>query len=162
MDTGPKQRKRNLVRALFKRKGQTQGTPSHQTTSAQTLVASPHPRGYVKTGDRQRTRTRYFDSAKLLEDAVKANQDNWGSFDFGELKGEPEEFDDSLFREKIKTVMDERTSGVNDQMAWAKCRHVVQCAFTAFSPFAKHFLTIAKEGENVFAILAFLISRSPS
>src|SRR5271170_7278722 len=156
MDSGPKPRKRNLVSALFKRKGQTQGTPSPRTTSAQTLVPSPHP-----PGDRQRTRTRYFDSAELLEDAVKANPDNWGLFDFGELKGEPEEFDDSLFREKIKTVMDERASGVNDQMAWAKCRHVVQCAFTAFSPFARHFLTIAKEGENVFAILAFLISRSP-
>ena len=110
------------------------------------------PPSDAKTGDRQRTRARYLDAAKLLEEAVKAYEGRWGSFDFPELKGEPKDFDDSLFREKINTVMDARKNEVNDQTAWAKCRHAVQCAFTAFSPFAKHFLTIAKECQAVFAI----------
>jgi hypothetical protein len=73
------------------------------------------------------------------------------SFDFPELNGEPEDFNDSLFREKMNAVMDARESVVTDRSAWARCKHAVQCAFTAFSPFAKHFLIIAKEGQAVFA-----------
>jgi hypothetical protein len=94
---------------------------------------------------------RYFDSVKLLGEAVKSNNDMWGSFDCPELEGEPKDFDDSLFREKINAVMDARKTLVSDRTAWAKCRHAVQCAFTAFSPFAKHFLTIAKDCQAVFA-----------
>jgi hypothetical protein len=59
------------------------------------LAQSPHRPSDAKTGDMQRTRTGYFDSAKLLEDAVKVNEDKWGSFDFPELNGESEDFDDS-------------------------------------------------------------------
>ena len=65
------------------------------------------PPSDAKTGDRQRTRERYLDAAKLLEEAVKAYEGRRGSFDFPELKGEPEDFDD---REKINTVMDARRS----------------------------------------------------
>jgi|SRR5579862_2362723 len=155
MDTGQKPRKRNRISNLFKRKEQTQRTPSPHTTSVQTndlLVQKPHPPSDAKTGDRQRTRTRYFESAKLLEDAVKANEDKWGSFEFPELKGEPADFDDSQFREKINTVIDARRNDINDQKAWAKCRNAIQCAFTAFSPFAKNFLTITINVQAVFVV----------
>jgi hypothetical protein len=143
MDSGQKTPKRNRINILFKRKDRRQQTPTPQTTAVQTSDA--------KTGDRQRTRTKYLDAAKLLEEAVKAYGDTWGSFDFPQLKGEPEDFDDSLFREKINTVMDARKIDLNDQTAWAKCRHALQCAFTAFSPFAQNFLRIAKDGQAVFA-----------
>jgi hypothetical protein len=161
MDSGQKPRKRNLISTLLKRKGQTQRTPSPHTTSVKTndsLAPSPRPPSDAKTGDRQGTRTRYFDSAKVLEDAVKANEDKWGSFDFPELKGEPEDFDDSQFREKINTVIDARKNDVHDQNAWAKCRNAVQCAFTAFSPFAKNFLTIATNVQAVFVVPLFFSS----
>jgi hypothetical protein len=144
-----KPRKRDLVISLFKRK---EPKPSPQSTSSQTndsLVRHPPPSD-AKTADRERARAKYLDSVKLLEKAVKSNEDRWGSFDFPGLKGEPEDVDDSLFREKINTVMDARKNEVNDRTAWAKCMHAVQCAFTAFSPFAKNFLTIAKEGQAVF------------
>ena len=88
----------------------------------------------------------------MLQEAIKSYEGQWGSFDFPELRGEPEDFDDSLFREKIATVMDAWDSDVKDKSGWETCKHAVQCAFTAFSPFAKHFLTIAKEGQAVFAI----------
>jgi hypothetical protein len=86
--------------------------------------------------------------AKSPENAIEGR---WGSFDFPELKSEPKDFDDSLFREKVNTVMDARKNEALDQTAWTKCRHAIQCAFTAFSPLAKHFLTITKEGQAVFA-----------
>ena len=104
---------------------------------------------------------KYLDSAKLLEEAVKSNKNTWGSFNFPELKGEPEDLDDSLFREKLNIVMDARKNEVNDRTAWAKCMHAVQCAFTAFSPFGKHFLDIVKEGQAVFAIPLLFSSIDP-
>ena len=48
--------------------------------------------------------------------------------------------------------MDAWDTDVKDTTGWEKCKHAVWCAFTAFSPFAKHFLTIAKEGQAVFAV----------
>jgi hypothetical protein len=152
MDSGQRPRKRDRLKFWSKRQDQRQQTPPPQTTAVQTSdsIAQHSLPSDEKTGDRQRTRTRYLDAAKLLEEAVKTYGDTWGSFDFPELTGEPENFSDSEFREKINTVMDARKHEVNDQTAWAKCRDAVQCAFTAFSPFAKNFLTIAKEGQAVF------------
>jgi hypothetical protein len=142
MDNDQRPRKRDRIKFWSKQKDQRQQKPPSQTTALQTSDEN--------TGDQQRTRTRYLDATKLLEEAVQAYGDTWGSFDFPDLKGEPENFGDSQFREKINTVMDAWKYEINDQTAWAKCRGAVQCAFTAFSPFAKNFLTIAKEGQAVF------------
>lgn len=150
IDDGRKPRKRDRLKSFFKRNNQAQ-LPSSDTTSVQSIDfrmgSSP---GGANAGDRQRTRANYLDAAKLLEETVKGYEGRWGSFDFPELKGEPEDFDDSLFRERINAVIDARKNEVNDQTAWEKCKHAIQCAFTAFSPFAKNFLTIAKEGQAVF------------
>jgi hypothetical protein len=140
MDSGQKARKRDRLISLLKRKERTQQRSSTQTTS-----------GDANT-DRQRARAKYLDAAKLLEETMKAYEGQWGSFDFSDLKGEPEDFDDSLFKAKINTIMDVRKNQVSDQSAWAKCRHAVQCAFVAFSPFAKHFLTIVNEDQAVYAV----------
>jgi len=153
MDSGQKPRKRDRINSWFKRKGQRQQTPPPQTTAVQTNESAMQHSllSNSNTADRQRTRTRYLDAAKLLEEAVKAYGDTWGSFDFPELKGEPENFSDSQFRERINTAMDAWKHKVKDQSAWAKCRGAIECAFTAFSPFAKNFLAIANEGQAVFA-----------
>ena len=149
-DNGQKPRKRDRFKGLFKRKDQPQQAPSPQTSGDVTKQhAMPSD---ANTGERQRTRARYLDAAKLLGETIKMYEGQWGSFDFPELNGEPEDFDDSLFREKINAVIDARESAVMDGKAWARCKHAAQCAFAAFSPFAKHFLLIAKEGQAVFAI----------
>jgi len=161
MDSGRKSRTRDRLRSFFKRKGQAQQAPSDATSlqPSDFSVRPPSP-GDANSGDTRRTRSKYLDAAKVLEETVKACEGRWGSFDFPELKGEPEDFDDSQFREKINIVMDARKTDINDETAWAKCKHAVQCAFTAFSPFAKHFLTIAKDVQAVCTFLAFLTDRS--
>jgi hypothetical protein len=147
MDSGQKPRKRDRITSLFKRHVPAQKPPSNESTSSDLMMQRPPP----GDGDRERTRARYLNAVKLLEDAVKAYEGRWGSFDFPELKGEPKDFDDSLFRDKVNTVMDARKNEAMDQTAWTKCRRAIQYAFTAFSPFAKHFLNIVKEGQAVFA-----------
>ena len=106
-----KPRKRDRIPFLFKQKEQTQ-PPSIQTNDSLVQLSLLID---AKTGDRERTRIKYLDSAKQLEEAVKSNEDTWGSFDFLELKGEPENFDDSLFRDKIHTIIDAQKNEVNDQ-----------------------------------------------
>ena len=151
MESGQKPRKRDRLNFLFKRKERTQQTTSSQTSSIQRDDMQPPADTAANTGDGERSKARYLDAARLLEETVKAYQDKWGSFNFPELKGEPKDFDDSLFREKINAVVETRKNNIKDPSAWEKCKDVVQCAFTAFSPFAKNFLTIAKEGQAVFA-----------
>jgi hypothetical protein len=147
VDNGRKPRKRDRFKTLFKRKDKAQ---TLSQTSNSDLITGPGP-SHTNSGERQRTRAKYLDAAKLLRETIEMYEGQWGSFDFPELNGEPEDFEDSLFRKKINAVMDARASVVTDKTAWGRCMHVVQCAFTAFSPFAKHFLIIAKEGQAVFA-----------
>jgi hypothetical protein len=74
-----------------------------------------------------------------------------GVFDFPEFQGEQESFDDSGFKDRIDTVLRARRDAVNDRTALGKCGHALQHAFTAFSPFAKNFLTITSQGQSVLA-----------
>jgi hypothetical protein len=150
MDSGCKPRRRDRLASLFKRRQQTPETAS-QVASVQTAESGEQDSSFnnADSGDRQRTKTRYLEAAKLLERVVKGPGGPWGSFDFPELKGEPGDLNDRRFREKLNTRLEARKREVKDQTMWAKCGHVVQCAFTAFSPFAKNFLTIAKEGQAV-------------
>jgi hypothetical protein len=161
MDSGRKPRKRDRIISVFRRK-QPSSEPTPQFTSVQTGESSAQSpsSGNTESGDRQRTRTRYLEAAKLLEEVVKGCGSRWGSFDFPELKGEPGDLSDTQFREKINTALDAHKNEVKDQAVWNKCRRVVECAFTAFSPFAKNFLTIAREAQSVLPLLSFLINRS--
>jgi len=94
-------------------------------------------------GDRERTKDRCREAAKLLHDAVK-ERDEWNAFDFPELSGEPEAFNDAQFKDKIDKVLHSRNPAMKELSGWGKCTYAIQCAFAAFSPFAKNFLTIAK------------------
>ena len=118
-----------------------------QPTSTTPSVASRPPTAEVY-GDRERTRERYKEASKLLQDAVKRHE-KWEAFDFPELTGEPEGFNDSQFKNKINAVLQSRKQALKDLSGWKKCEHAIQCAFTAFSPFAKNFLTISKEAQQV-------------
>lgn len=160
MESGHKPRKRDRLISLFKRREQTQ--QSTQRSSVQNDGVQSPANSDANTREKLRSKARYLGAIKLLEETVKAYQDKWGSFDFPELNGEPENFHDSLFREKINAVIESRKINIHDQSAWEKCRDAIRCAFTAFSPFAKNFLTIAKDGQAVIVdTLIFLMSRYP-
>jgi hypothetical protein len=156
MNTGQIPKTRSRIKAIFglqKEKGVAPVQNSAHTTSNQTAqLTSP---SVVLFTDQIRTIERYRQAANLLEEAAKGRDDFWGAFNFPQLKGEPEDFSDSLFRDRMNTVLEARKNVVENQSAWMKCNHAMQCAFTAFSPFAKHFLAIAKEGQSVRAFPEF-------
>jgi hypothetical protein len=135
------ERKQTKWKRLFGRKKEPLES---KTTSVQNAVPA-----IEVSPDRRRTMERYQQAAKLLEDAVNGRGDTWGGFDVSLLDGEPEDFNDSQFRDKVNAVLDARKDTVESRSAWTKCCRTFQCAFVAFSPFAKNFLAIAKEAQSV-------------
>ena len=99
--------------------------------------------------DRQRAQTRYEEAASLLKEAIKIRKGPWGCFDFEELSGEPEGFDDSQFKNKINAILISRETSIKDRNGWFKFTYAVECVFTAFSPFAKNLLMVAKDAQSV-------------
>ena len=99
--------------------------------------------------DRQRVQSRYKEAAIQLKDAIKIRKGPWGSFDFEELSGEPKGFDDAQFKNKINAALISREMSIKDRKGWSKLTYAVECVFTAFSPFAKNFLTVAKNSQSV-------------
>jgi hypothetical protein len=111
---------------------------------------------YMDYNDGQRARDRYKEAAKQLKDAIKIHS-GLGSFDFEELSGEPEGFDDSQFKNKINTALISREMSIKDRKGWPKFTHVVECVFTALSPFAKNLLMIAKDSQWVMSLVPFIL-----
>jgi|SRR5277367_5533333 len=147
MESNQKPRVRERITGLFKK---PRNSETSQSFPAQ-ADAEPSASNVEAYGDRERTLERYREATKLLENTVKGRGKEWGVFDFPELKGEPESFDDSGFKDKIDTILQARRDAVKDRTALGMCGHALQRAFTAFSPFAKNFLTIASKAQSVLA-----------
>ena len=112
------------------------------------------------SGDRRRAKERYKQAATLLEQSIQNRQGHWESFDFQDLSGEPENLDDSQFRNKINMALAAQETSIKDRTTWSKCKYTVECIFTALSPFAKNFLIIAKEVQSVILFLSLLSSNT--
>lgn len=126
-----------------------QPLPSPTSSARMTPNSTPphsDSEGYM-SDDKRRARSRYIEAVRLLEEAVKDHGGPGGLFD--ELSGEPRNYSDSLFRERINAALEAQRDRVEDQSVLEKCQHTIQCAFTAFSPFAKYFLNIAKDALSV-------------
>jgi hypothetical protein len=145
MDHTAKTRKRDRFTSLFnwmvmssQVDPQTASSGANQQSTAAT----------EESLDRRMTKRRYVESARALQDAVQGRTE-WGSFEFPSLHGEPENFNDSQFSDRIHQTLEAQRNSINDQMIWGKCRQAVQSIFTALSPFAKNFITIAQQGQSV-------------
>ena len=150
METAQKPRKLRLPSILKRKKEEPPSTQSNATETSQ----KP---SYQDFGDRQRVLERYTEAAHALKESIQASQSyQRGSFEFPELNGEPENFNDSRFRNKINEVLEARKNAFQDQKTWVKCQQAALSVFSALSPFAKNFLAIAKEGQAVIVPYYYL------
>lgn len=103
-------------------------------------------------GERQRTYDRYIEAISLLNQAIKRcpKYDPSLSYDFPELLGEPERFDDAKFRMGIYRALESRKAATKNPNTWAKAKNCIEGIFRALSPFAKNFLTIASQAQSVY------------
>jgi hypothetical protein len=102
--------------------------------------------------DREETKQRFEKASQALEDALTVWK-SWkyaesGVTEFPELAGEPERFDDE-FRNKLEKIMDTRKAALDDKSIWTKSGDTIVAIFTAFSPFAKNFLSVAMQAQSV-------------
>jgi len=151
-----KPRSASRVSAFFRR-GRSPATLGQPASGDNTQAPVPSP-----YADKGRARDRYLKAVSLLEDALKGRNEKWGNFEIPKLEGELENVNPEEFRGKVEALC-KSYSVKRDLNAFGKCAHAVECCFTAFAPFAKNFLAIAKESSQVRLSTSLrLITRSPS
>jgi len=148
MSTGSQKIKKTIrISGLFKRKG-TPISPEQSETAnqRQNTIQAPY-------GDKERTQDRYLKALSLLEDALQGRNEKWGNFEIPKLQEELENLNPEEFRRKLEVLCESYSVKRN----WVqKCVHVLQCCFTAFAPFAKNFVAIAKESAQVCSEYSFV------
>jgi len=151
MSTGSqKPKKAGRILGLFKRKDTSTVLDQSETAN--------QPQTAARFGDNERTRDRYLKAVCLLEDALKGRNEKWGDFEIPKLEGELEKVNPEEFRGKLE-ALSESFGTIHDRTWVGKCAYVLQCCFTAFAPFAKNFLAIAKEGSQVLLLTIVLSER---
>ena len=140
-NTPSKPPKPNPLSALFRRKRQTPVSTVPPQTTPSTESSGPED-----SLDRKRTKARYIEANKILQNVAKDYGHQWRNLNFDELSGDLENVSGSQFKNKIDMVLESYKNKLNNYTALGKCGHAIQCCFTAFSPLAKNMVTIAKEG----------------
>jgi len=142
MSTGSQKPKRGgRIRGLFNR---TDTSTVQEQSGPQNVISASYD-------DKERTRARYLKAASLLEDALKDGNDKRGGFEIPNFEGEFENTNPEEFRRKLEELCQLYSAKRNRN--WVeKCAHVLRRCFTAFAPFAKNFLAIAKEGAQVCSL----------
>jgi hypothetical protein len=146
MKSGLKPRKRDRLRFLF-----SKNEPLSSLINARSVQPPVQntPTAGEAYGDRERAKVRYLDAERLLEEAVKRHGDRCKFFDFSETTGEPEDFNDARFKDKINSTLASLKSEVNSQNAWERFEYGIQRLLAFFGPFLKNILIIAKECQSV-------------
>jgi len=85
----------------------------------------------------------------LLEDALKGRNEKWGNFEIPKLEGELENVNPKEFKQKLEALCQSYSQN-REPNVLSQCAHAIECCFTAFSPFAKNFLSIGKAAAQVW------------
>lgn len=127
------------------------------------LTASPEVQREDPFGDGERTEARYNKAAQDLQKALDHSRINWKDFkiptlgDISENNPQIRKQAADLFDKQVADLFESSDKSANDKKIWSKCKSIAENLFTAMSPFAKHFLTIAKEGQSVLLLSQLMI-----
>jgi hypothetical protein len=154
MEGNQKPKQSFRLSSLWQRKRKTATGDSARITPSQSSQGTSVQA--LESADTQRTRNRYSNAAKFLQDAIKAHGgEQWQGLPLSKLEGEIQGFNDPLLRKHIDEALESQNISIKDQGALEKCMHTMQCIVTAMSPFAKNFLTILTHGSNVYLLSIF-------
>ena len=99
--------------------------------------------------DSERTKVRYEEASKLLEETIKERGGHVQLWDISSLMGDTQNWSNSQFSNKIDAVLEKQRIMVKDPSLLEKCENAIQCFFAAFSPFARNVLKIGAESQSV-------------
>ena len=104
-----------------------------------------------KYGEYNRAKLRYTAASEALRVALEQHGIIWKYFQFPDagvmLGGD----DIPKLREEIKEMLDSRIHPAMNGNLWGTCKQTIERFFSATRPFAKSFLTVAKEGSSVLS-----------
>jgi hypothetical protein len=89
-----------------------------------------------------------------LKASLSGARNEWGSFEFPEIDAIPEH-EVSKLQAGIKKLLNDRKEATENPTKWETCKGIAENVFIAMSPFAKHFLTVAKEAQSVNKLQSF-------
>src|SRR5262249_47175907 len=138
---------------LFRRHNSKEPSESETATSSTGASEGQVQISSVKQdyGDREHTWNRYKEASNILRQSIRSHEGSWGSFELD--LGEPEDTNDPEFRSELQKILAAREGAIKDKSSWSKFGDTIECIFASISPFAKNFLTIAKEAQSVFPSL---------
>lgn len=99
--------------------------------------------------DRQQSMDRYAHAETTLRKALQRGQNRWKSVEIPSFGMNEERLDEMQLLDRVNTILDTQRSAGVAKSYWEQCKRVIQSIFTATSPFATTFLTMARNGSSV-------------
>jgi hypothetical protein len=112
-------------------------------------MTNPQSPEYGSIDDRERTKQRYVTAAEELKKAVQLHPPGWEIFELPPLSDISVVDPIPQMRSEIDKILASRMNSANNQSIWSKGKNLVEKFFTVLSPFAKHFLLVAREAAKV-------------
>ena len=120
-------------------------TVAHETVD---LSGPSVPEDTGPKGDLARTLSRYQAALDTMKNALKDDRrSGWGSFDLPELNAVGDQAGVKEIKERVDLVLEAKHKG-KEKIA-SKVNNFVEQIFLTMAPFAKNFLTVAKEAQAV-------------
>jgi hypothetical protein len=111
-----------------------------------------NPEGTKRSGDDDRTMSRYAAATKGLKDVVESGRRSWEGFT-RPAQAESIVENSSQLEEELEKILNEWQAASEDQGLWSSAKRLVKQIYIATSPFAKHVLLVAKDAAQVSAFL---------
>jgi hypothetical protein len=115
-------------------------------------ITSTHPEGAKRSGDDDRTMSRYAAAAKGLKDVVENGRRSWEGFT-PPAQAESIVENSSQLEEELEKILIEWKAASEDQGLWSSAKRLVKQIYIATSPFAKHVILVAKDAAQVSVLL---------
>jgi len=111
------------------------------------------PEGTKRSGDDDRTMSRYAAAAKGLKDVVESGRRSWEGFTPPSAQADSIIENSSQLEEELEKILNEWEAASEDQGLWSSAKRLVKQIYIATSPFAKHVLLVAKDAAQVSVFL---------
>src|SRR5262249_47623860 len=106
--------------------------------------------------DTTRSLERYREEVLRLKLALQNRRKEWGSFDFRELGSIPENEDITILQSEVEKVLDAKKNSLANKTAWTTVKSIIEQGYMALTPFAKTFLSVAKNAQSVYLYISTL------
>jgi len=132
--------------------GATSPVPQSETS----VSAQVPPNGSLSSAgsvsgdfDTDRSKERYRKACDDLEEMLETYRQHWDTSELPNLDNLPENEDISMLQKEIANYFAARERSQQNKSAWSTIKGIIEKGYTALSPFAKTFLSVAGQADAV-------------